>query len=184
MQIFSQLKDYCIQLLLKQWKEKEYNCHIKFVVQIAVELATQYHVDWECMHIAWLLHDIGRDQELPGEEHEVAGGRIAKKFLEQLNVDSRDIQCIVWCITNHNSHDSEHSIEEKIIITADSASKILYHQAFMLMCKKESYQERAKRGIKYLEKGIRGIQFDTYREKMQKQYEYYLALYNQVLSSE
>ena len=56
------------------------------------------------------------------------------------------------CTQKHNGHYGFETIEEEIVANADSASKILFHEAFMLMCKKESFQEKAAWGIKYLEK--------------------------------
>ena len=152
------------ELLLAQWKEKEYRCHIRYVAQIAGELAEMYGVDKELMMLAWLLHDIGRDQELPGEDHEITWWRIAREFLapfQTLNEAQKEI--VIGCVIHHNDHTQELTLEQKILMSADSASKILYHEMFMLMCKKETRSEKALRGKKYLEKWLRGIQFVSYK---------------------
>lgn len=182
MENFKQIKEACINLLLQQWKQKEYNCHIIFVAQIAERLAKKHNTDSERMYIAWLLHDIWRDQELPWEEHGITWGRITKQLLSKLNVNAHDTQCIIGCVVNHNNHISKKSLEEKIIMTADSASKILYHQAFMLMCKKDNYKDRAAWWIKYLNKWLKGIQFDDVYTQAYPIYNNYMSIYNEVLS--
>lgn len=75
------------------------------------------------------------------------------------------------------------TLEEKIIVTADAASKVIYHQAFMLMCKKETFSERATWGLEYLEKGMKNIQFASLRKEIQPIYKRYEEIYRQVLSS-
>jgi len=63
-------------ILLRE-KRKEYLCHIQYVVEIGSRLAKEYNVDRDVIETACLLHDIGRDKELSGENHPQAGRRIA-----------------------------------------------------------------------------------------------------------
>ena len=178
---FGLLKDTVMTKLLAE-KEKEYHCHIRFVRDIGIRLASEYGADPKLIEIACLLHDIGREHEIGEEDHGDAGARIAAPVLGEGPFDVTQQALILRCIANHCKEVPEEglSVEEKIVITADAASKVLFHEAFMLMCKKQTYQERLAWARKYLEKGYRNILFPAYREEVRPRYEIIKEIYNAV----
>ena len=168
------------ELLLNE-KEKEYQCHIQFVRDIGLKLTDRYGGDAYAVEIACLLHDIGRDKEIEGEPHAHASVRIARAIFQQFNMCNEHAELILRCIFNHGMEDEPISTEEKIVITADSASKVQHHEAFMLMCKKLTFNERAIWGLKYLDKGFSKILFPEYKKELQPKYMVINETYAQVL---
>lgn len=179
---FSLLKQNVIKKLLTE-KEKEYLCHVQFVCQIGLELAKKYKVNRKLIEISCLLHDIGRSQEIGDEDHADAGARISRPILDGTFFSKSEIETILLCIKNHNKHISNPSIEEKIVITADCASKVLFHEAFMLLCKKETYKEKLEWGQKYLEKGYKNIPLPEYKSKVRLKYNTIKEIYDQIAAS-
>jgi putative nucleotidyltransferase with HDIG domain len=179
---FEKIKSAAIENLLID-KEKEWHCHVKFVLKIATELAARYGGNMHVIKLAAILHDIGRGREFTKEDHLQAGYRVAKDFFKKYEISKANEELILKCIVNHSAEEEPDSLEERIIITADSASKIQHHQAFMLMVKKEDYRERAKWGVKYLDKGYKLIQFENYRDEIQSNYELYRSIYDEVISN-
>lgn len=176
---YNQLKQLVIQKLLSE-KEKEYYCHIRFVRDIGVKLATSHDVNRQLIEIACLLHDIGRDYEQEGEDHGDAGARIAKEFPLSFVFTPSEQGKIITCIKNHNKILPTYSLEEKIVITADAASKVLYHAAFMLLCKKQTYAEKLAWGYKYLEKGYHNIHLPDYKKYLTPHYTRIKEIYDAV----
>lgn len=133
------------QTFLMEDKLKEWSCHVQFVRDIAMQLQQKYGGDALVIEVAAILHDVGRGRELDGEHHSLAGMREAKVFLDGYALDEQQKLLILQCIKNHGAEEPPQTLEEKIIISADSASKIVYHTCFMLMCKKENTVSRARR---------------------------------------
>ena len=177
------LKERIINILLKE-KKKEYLCHIKYVVEIALFISQKYeNVDKEIIEIACLLHDIGRGKEIGNEKHNHAGKRIAENILKESNFNDTQKQIIYGCILTHNASGIPSSVEQQIVRTADGGSKIQYHESFMLMCKKITYQERLAWGMKYLNKGYSNVSIDFYREIIEKKYREINEIYNNINSN-
>ncbi len=176
---FNNAKKEIIQRLLNE-KEKEYYCHIQFVVKLGLKLSRTHNVDSRVIELSCLLHDIGRDHEEGEEDHADAGARISTKILENLPISKNEKSIIVACVKNHNKILPEYSLEEKIVITADAASKVVYHEAFMLLCKKQTYTEKLAWGQKYLEKGYKKILFPEYKDRITKRYETINKVYQEV----
>lgn len=166
-----------MQILLKD-KSKEYACHVQYVVEIGVRLAREYSADPDMIELACLLHDVGRDKELPGEDHAQTSRRLAEGLLADASLPSGQLEKILSSIEHHNSDALPETIEQRIVRTADAGSKIEYHEAFMLMCKKQNYEERLTWGMKYLEKGYEKICIDPYRQSIQEKYESIANIYN------
>lgn len=164
-----ELRKNIIEILLKD-KKKEYLCHIQYVVQIGLEITKECNVDENIIETACLLHDIGRDNELLGEEHSQTGKRIAKEILKNSKFTEEEKQKIYHCIVSHGSDEVPESIEAQIVRSADAGSKVEYHEAFMLMCKKTTYEERLAWGNKYLQKGYKKISIQSYKEKVEQKY--------------
>jgi putative nucleotidyltransferase with HDIG domain len=174
-----QLKTKIIDILLKE-KKKEYLCHIQYVVEIALRLAKELGVDENIIETACWLHDIGRGNELPGEEHPQTGKRVAEEILKNTDFSEEQKQKIYACILSHNADTVPSSIEEQIVRTADGGSKVEYHEAFMLLCKKETYEERLAWGIKYLKDGFFSVSLDSYRQEIEPKYNSIMNIYNKI----
>ncbi len=175
----SLLKKKLLKEILKE-HEKEYHCHIQFVIKIGKELSKRYNVDPTTIELACILHDIGRDHELQEEKHEDAGARITLELLKNSGLPKRQINKIISCVKNHSNFDLNLPLEEKVVLTADSASKVLYHEAFMLMCEKETYKEKLEWGLKYLEKGYQKIAFPDFKREITKRYQTLKDIYDSV----
>lgn len=175
----SKLRQKIIDILLKD-KKKEYLCHIQYVVEIGLGLAKELNVDLNIIETACWLHDIGRGNELPGEEHPLTGKRMAEEILKESDFTEEQKQKIYACILSHNADMIPCSIEEQIVRTADGGSKIEFHEAFMLLCKKETCEERLDWGIKYLNDGFSKISLDSYRQKIESKYNSIINIYNKI----
>lgn len=175
----SKLKLKITKILLIE-KKKEYLCHIQYVVEIGLNLAKELGVDLNVIETACWLHDVGRDKELPGENHAEAGRRMAEEILRDTEFTEEQKQKIYACILSHNSDVVPFSTEEQIVRTADGGSKVEYHEAFMLLCKKETYEERLAWGIKYLEDGFSSISIDSYRQRIEPKYISIIDIYNKI----
>jgi len=167
------------EILLKK-HSKQYYCHIQFVVEIALRLCKKLNADREIVEIAAMLHDIGRDNEINGETHYEAGKRIANKILSNTNINNIKKEKILQCIVNHDGKEEPSFLEESIIITADAGSKVEFHEAFILMCKKESYKEKLNWGQKYLEQGFSRIKIDSYLNEITKKYQELKSIYAKI----
>jgi putative nucleotidyltransferase with HDIG domain len=161
-------------------KKKEYHCHIQFVVKVGVDLAKKYGANEQIIELSCLLHDIGRDHERETEDHADAGARIADELLQGMDVPQSERATITACIKNHNKTLPTYTLEEKIVISADCASKVLFHEAFMLLCKKQTYAEKLVWGKKYLEKGYHKILFPEYKEVITPRYNIIREVYDAV----
>jgi len=100
----TKLRTKIMEILLKENK-KEYLCHIQYVVKIGLELAKKCNVDLNVIETACLLHDIGRDKELPNENHNQTGKRIAEEILKGSKFSEKEQQKIVQCILAHGFHE-------------------------------------------------------------------------------
>lgn len=174
-----ELKKKVINILQKE-KKKEYLCHIQYVVEIGSRLAKEYQVDQDIIEAACLLHDIGRDKELSGESHCQAGKRIAEELLTDTNFNDHQKENIFTCILSHNLQEIPESIEEQIVRSSDGGSKVEYHEAFMLLCKKNTYDERLAWGMKYLEKGYSNISLESYKKKVEQKYFFIADIYKKI----
>jgi len=170
-----------LQFLL-QHHEKEYHCHVRFVLKTALEIGKNHGTSALILSHASLLHDIGRGQEMENETHEDAGVRIARDFLQTLDLRDSDRAAILNCIENHQGKLPARSMEESVLISSDSSSKVTYHSAFMLLCKKETFRERAEWGKKYVQKGYDRVVLPDVRENIRPEYERLMAIYDEVLS--
>ncbi len=180
-QSFENLKQVILTKLLTE-KEKEYYCHVQFVSSIGSELAKTCKVNKSLVETACLLHDIGRDFEIKNEDHGDAGERISKDILHQSGFTFQEQKLILKCIKNHCKElpPEKLSVEERIIITADSASKVLFHEAFTLLCKKQTYSEKLEWAKKYLEKGYKNILFSDYKTSIESRYRIIKNIYEAV----
>lgn len=169
-------------LSLKQDALKERSCHVQFVLKIARKLQSYYGGNSLVIDIAAILHDIWRWKELNWEHHSFAWVRIVSDFLLDYNLSKNDTDLILQCIKNHPAFETPLTIEEKIIISADAASKLEYHSSFVLMSKKKDILSRAQWWLKYLEKGYNMIAIPEYRNSLKSTYSFYKQQYELVIS--
>ncbi len=168
-QEFKKAKTLILKRLHKDNK-KEFYCHVQFVLKVGLELSKKYNADAKIVELSCLLHDIGRGHEIGDEDHGESGARIAAELLKNTTIPRKEIRIILDCIRFHNKKLSQYTLEQKIVITADGASKVLYHEAFMLLCKKQTYEEKLTWGKKYLEKGYKKTLFPEYKEYITGRY--------------
>ena len=166
---FKKVRRFVLTRLLKD-KEKEFYCHIQFVLKVGLELAQSYNADPKIIELSCLFHDIGRDQEIGEEDHGDSGARIAADLLANTKIPPDETNIILGSIRSHTKKLPKYTLEQKILITADNASKVLYHEAFMLLCKKQTYAEKLAWGIKYLEKGYKNTLFSEYKKQISHKY--------------
>lgn len=73
-----------------------------------------------------LLHDIGRAKQYAiGQDHNIAGGVLAKEILLDCNFDGCEIELIINAIINHNNKDSN-SYLAQLLQYADHLSRNCY----------------------------------------------------------
>jgi hypothetical protein len=58
-----------------------------------------------------------------------------------------------------------------------------FHEAFVLMSKKQTYVEKLLWARKYLDKGYSKISFDSYKESLRPKYEALSAMYQRSLTA-
>jgi putative nucleotidyltransferase with HDIG domain len=172
-----------LQDALTTEKSKEYACHVQYVAQIGIRLAREVGADVAVVEVACLLHDIGRDKELPGEDHAQTSERIARGLLEQSSFSDSQRELIFESILLHGSDTIPEKIEAQIVRSADAGSKVEFHEAFMLMCKKPTYEERLAWGMRYLEKGYEKISIESYKTRLRDKYDSISAMYKSTLAA-
>ena len=162
--------------------EKELFCHLQFVLRVAMDMVHEYPwVHKECVFVASLMHDIGRPHSSEVDPHEWVGARMVYHILPWMWYSREEIDIISWCVMRHNGKLWFQNYEEEIVANADASSKVLYHEAFALLCKKEGYEEKARWCQKYLEKWWSLITLDLLRERARPKYEAINDIYDQIL---
>jgi len=160
---------------------KEYYCHLQFAHLVACDLQKQKGGDLEIIEIAAIAHDYGRVPEGDNANHAEIGSEKIKAFLLAQNYAIGKVEQVATCTLMHNKKIGFSSLEEEIVANADQLSKLLYHEAFMLLVKKETYQDRALWALKYLDKGFQSISFTEIREQYRPLYESKKAVFEKIL---
>lgn len=167
---------------VKEQFAKEYACHLVFVHKVAVELQQRYGGDLEVIEIAAMAHDIGRVEDGDNSMHPEIGATKIIPWLQEFAYENEEAKSLIArCILMHNKVDGFQGIEEEIISNADGLSKLLYHDMFMLMCRKDNYLDKAKWGLKYIEKGYSKLTLPGLREEYKGLYEGLKGRYEGVL---
>ncbi|MDO8489833.1 MAG: HD domain-containing protein [bacterium] len=174
---FEKLKE-----LVREQFPKEYACHVLFVYEIAMDLQKKYGGDLEVIELASIAHDIGRVEDSDNSLHPEIGSKKIIIWLREFEYNEDKIPHIARCILMHNKTEGFQSIEEKIVCSADNLSKLLYLDIFMLMCKKDTYLEKAKWGLKYIEKGYAKLVLPELREEYKPLYESLKKRYESILN--
>jgi uncharacterized protein len=99
-----------------------WNEHIKYVVENAVKLATEYGADVEIVELGALLHDIAMPSEYgEREQHHIYGAEIAEQLLSKLGYPEERIEKVKNCVLNHRGSKDRprNTIEEQCVADAD-----------------------------------------------------------------
>jgi len=157
----------------------EYFCHVQFVYKIAGGLQKKYGGDKNIIFPAALLHDIGRDNP-QGIPHEVMGAELAAKELKLIGFKPALIEKIAQAIRVHSVQlVRPHTLEEKIVCSADGAAKIIYAPMFSLLSHKDPCQ-KPKWVLGYMRKGYAQICLLAYKKELKQIYSKMTALYKEV----
>ena len=172
-----------IKIRVKEQFPKEYACHLLFVLEVALDLNKRKGGDREIIEIASIAHDIGRVQGGDNHFHAEASSEKIIIWLKELGYNDKKISMITRCVMMHNKTERFHSIEEEIVSNADSLSKFMYHDMFMLMCEKDNYLDRARWGLKYIEKGYIKLTFPDLKEEYRPLYEKLKKRYESIVNT-
>ena len=154
---------------IRRIMEKEYLCHIQFVRIIALDLCKKYGGNKTIVELASLLHDIGKSV---GDPHEITGAKLSRKLLKEWGFDDDIVNKVSRCILRHNLRtELPETLDEKIVATADAASKIKYMLAFSLLSKKETVKEKAHWIMKHMKKAYKNILFDDFKKEIKLVYD-------------
>ena len=167
---------------VRQELEKEFDCHLQFVRDIALGLQKEYGGDPETIHIAAIAHDFGRVEDGDNKDHPERGATKLIPYLGELGMDQNKIEKIAQCIREHEQVSGFSSVESEIVANADRLSKVLTHSAFMLMIKRETYLERAKWGLKYLERDYSKLTLPGLQEKHKNHFDLLKSTYLAVVA--
>ena len=176
---FEKIRQYVINYMTK-----EYHCHVQFVYEVACNLVDEKGGRREVVEIAAITHDIGRIEEGDNSQHPEIGSEKIKPIMIDLGYDEATIAHVSRCILMHNKTSGFQSIEEEIVANADQISKIIYHEAFMLLVKKETFDERARWAIKYLDKGFSKATFEDLKKRYHDMYIKKCSVFARVLGED
>lgn len=160
---------------------KEYFCHIQFVTKVALEMQKIKGGDIEIITVASIAHDYGRLPEGDNTLHPEIGAEKTTALLHSLGYPPEQTQRVARCIMMHNKKEGFQSIEEEIVMNADQLSKVIYHEAFMLLVKKETFEERALWALKYLNKGYENTTFLDFKDTYTPLYQQKKSLFELIL---
>ncbi len=176
MEVFDLVKEEIIRYM-----PIEYYCHLQFVLKVARELHAVKGGDLHIIETGAICHDYGRGHDGDNSMHAEVGSEKIKVFLQKHGCSIDVANHIARCTLMHNKTTGFETIEEEIVANADQLSKVIYHDAFMLLVKKETFQERARWGLKYLEKGFNNSTFTDIREAYRPLYEQKKQIFESVL---
>lgn len=170
-----------IRKIVYQKFEKEYHCHLQYVLKVALELQKLHGGDLTVIKIAALAHDFGRTENGNNDNHPQLGAELIEPILKNLGLSAEKITKIQTCIA-YDPAQKPPTIEAEIVYNADQSSKILYLPAFMLMVKKETFRDRANWALKYLNRLDR-LTFPELKEQCLPEYRRQKQIYEDVLAN-
>lgn len=145
------VKHYFIDISNQYENKSGYNYwdnHVKYVMQIAGDLAKEVGAELEIVEISAILHDVAKVLELrENESHNLVGAEVAEEFLLNEGYDKEKIEKVKKCILYHSS-DLDKSVklskEEWCVRNADIIS--VFHNItifyFIALCEYQlSYNE-------------------------------------------
>lgn len=150
---------------------KEYFCHLIYVEKVALELQQRLWWDKEIIQISSIWHDIGRVEWWDNSSHaEKWSEQIYNLLLEKWYGEEKSRK-VARCTLMHNKVSWFESLEEEIVSNADTLSKLIFHEMFMLMCRKDDYIAKASWWLKYVEKWYNNLTFDFLKKEYRGLYE-------------
>lgn len=142
--------------------------HFEPTVKWAEKLADELGGDKDVILIAAWLHDIGSIVE-GREDHHIAGSKIARKKLSELDYPENKIQLVEKCILHHRGSrdDERESLEEKIVAEADAMSNFdniegIFKAAFVYENKNQ--KEARREVLEKLERKWKQLYFKKSRD--------------------
>lgn len=94
--------------------------HIKYVVNNALDLATQNGADAEIVELGALLHDIALIAKVgTKKDHHVNGAVLAKELLAKYDYPQDKAELVIGCVLNHRTSKNATNIEELCVADAD-----------------------------------------------------------------
>lgn len=104
--MIDKVQKYFIDLSNKYEAKNGYNYwdnHVKYVTQIAGDLAKDVDADLEIVLISAILHDVAKVMELrENESHNLVGSEISECFLLSEGYDPQKIEKVKRCILYHS----------------------------------------------------------------------------------
>ena len=123
--IICQIKDEVLALNQKYIDESDdyydfWEQHIKYVVNNALDLATQNGADAEIVELGALLHDIALIAKVGAKkDHHVNGAVLAKELLAKYDYPQDKAELVIGCVLNHRTSKNATNIEELCVADAD-----------------------------------------------------------------
>ena len=119
-----------IQLNETAEKERKFCRHdLQHAVDVArvayiISLEKNFSLSKELIYVTALLHDIGRWKQYKDKsDHAEEGAKLAKKILEDLDIDRRDIEMIMEAIASHRIKGRGKSPLSEVIYDGDKSCR-------------------------------------------------------------
>lgn len=168
----------------KTCSEREW-VHTRQIRPIAQELAEKEGADKEIVDIAVLFHDIGKGK---AEKHELESERIAKEFLEKLNLGSEFVQKVCDAVRRHagpwkEGAEMPETAEDKVVFDADMVQQ---RSAFGIAKQLDDFKdlefiERVKTARDQLRKAHDIVITNSGKEMVEKRMDYVEHFFKEVL---
>ena len=111
--------------------------HSLRVANIGLELATLENANKKITVLGCLLHDVGKFDTNDNMEHGRISGKVARKFLETLDLSQKEIDDICYAIDMHvdgkSGYEYEETIESKIVSDSDNIERFGAYRIFLRM---------------------------------------------------
>ena len=123
--IICQIKDEVLAFNQKYIDESDdrydfWEQHIKYVVDNASNLASNYNADTEIVALGALLHDIALIAKVgTKKDHHINGAILAKKLLSKYEYSQDKAEVVIGCVLNHRTSKNATNIEELCVADAD-----------------------------------------------------------------
>lgn len=169
-----------LEAAVAAYMPKEYCCHLTYTLTVARELQAQYGGDLEIIELAAIAHDFGRVPEGDNSMHAELGAPKVEAFLIREGYPAERAVRVARCVFMHNKNEGFETIEEEVVMNADRISKVIHHEAFILLSKKQTVPDRARWALKYLDKGMM-VTLPGLKEKYEALYQQKRAVYDAVL---
>lgn len=111
--------------------------HSLRVANIGLELATLENANKKITVLGCLLHDVGKFDTNDNMEHGRISGKVARNFLETLDLSQKEMDDICYAIDMHvdgkSGYEYEETIESKIVSDSDNIERFGAYRIFLRM---------------------------------------------------